>query len=221
MTIKNEYKIVRIDILPFGLVGAYLISNDYGCILVDTGLPNSLLKIQKALDKNGFSFKDIKLIIIAHAHIDHIGEAFNIRELSGAPILAHEGDIDFFTKKQQISFKYTGLFGYLFLKTPLMFEPHIPFSPDIILRENEIFKLNPFGFDGIVEHASGHTSGSIMVSLADSRAIVGDLISSGILLGGIIMTKHPKRPPFEDNPKMVAKALYHLIADNKIEKFYM
>jgi len=85
-------KIIRIPILPFRMVNCFLILGAEGCVLVDTGLPGSESKIGNVLEKNGLSFKDIKLIVITHAHVDHAGSAARMRELSGAPIVAHEGD---------------------------------------------------------------------------------------------------------------------------------
>jgi hypothetical protein len=50
--------------------------------------------------------------------------------------------------------------------------------------------------------------------------MVGDLIASGILIGGIVRTKHAIRPPFEDDPYAVSSELQRLI-DSGMERFYM
>jgi hypothetical protein len=62
-------RIIRIPILPFGMVNAHLIHHADGCILVDAGLPGTEHKIEKVLVKHGISFKDIKLIVVTHAHV--------------------------------------------------------------------------------------------------------------------------------------------------------
>jgi len=54
----------------------------------------------------------------------------------------------------------------------------------------------------------------------NKNAIVGDLISSGILLGGIARTTKAKRPPFEDNPLQVSQELL-AIANKGVETFFM
>ena len=51
-------------------------------------------------------------------------------------------------------------------------------------------------------------------------ALVGDLIASGILLGGIARTDVAKRPPFEDDPRAVSAALRRLV-DVGMKEFYM
>jgi hydroxyacylglutathione hydrolase len=60
----------------------------------------------------------------------------------------------------------------------------------------------------------------VSIELATHEALVGDLVASGILLGGIIRTNHAIRPPFEDDPHTVARELTRLL-DSGIEKFYM
>jgi hypothetical protein len=58
------------------------------------------------------------------------------------------------------------------------------------------------------------------VLLESKEALVGDLIASGILLGGIARTDVAKRPPFEDDARAVSVALRQLV-DVGMEEFYM
>jgi len=118
-----DTEIIRIPILPLGMVNAHLIRSEAGCILVDAGIPGSERRIARALARHGLSFRDIKLIVVTHAHTDHAGSAARLRALSGAPILAHEDDADIYSRKVPMTFCPTGGFGRLFLKTPL---PHAP-----------------------------------------------------------------------------------------------
>lgn len=218
--IMAALQIIRIPILPFGMVNCHLILGTKGCIVVDTGLPGSESKIEKALKNRGLSFKDIKLIVITHAHVDHAGSAARLRELSGAPILANEGDLKHYTQETPMTFCSTGWFGRLFLKTGLILQPYTAFKPDILLTNDEIMDISQFGIPGFVKHTPGHTAGSISVELATKDALVGDLVASGILLGGIVRTKHAIRPPFEDDPHAVGVELQRLI-DSGMERFYM
>ena len=170
------------------MANAHLIAGDAGCILVDAGMPGSERKIAKVLTRHGLSMKDIKLIVVTHAHVDHAGSAASLRKLSGAPILAHRDDADFYSRRVPMTFCPTGRVGRLFLKTPLPHEPYEGFEPDILLRDSDTVNLADFGVDGIVRHTAGHTPGSIAVELSSQDALVGDLIASGILLGGIAFT---------------------------------
>ncbi len=213
-------QIVRIPILPFGMINCHLIIGAKGCILVDAGLPGSAGKIGKALRRHGLAFNDIRLIVITHAHVDHAGEGARLRELSGAPIVAHRGDLSHYTQETPMTFCATGWFGRWFLKTGLILEPYTPFVPDILLEHDAQLDLAPFGFEGNVVPSPGHTAGSISIELAGQEAMVGDLIASGVLLGGLVRTGRAIRPPFEDDPVATAAALQRLL-DEGMQQFYM
>ena len=213
-------KIIRIPILPLSMVNAHLIVGEAGCILVDAGLPNSERKIERVLARHGLALHNIKLIIVTHAHVDHAGSAARLRESSGAPILGHRDDADFYSRRAPMTFCPTGWFGWLFLKTPLPHQPYTGFEPDILLAGAETMNLEAFGVSGIVRHTAGHTPGSISVELSSEDALVGDLISSGILLGGIAFTGRARRPPFEDDPLAVASELERLVHAGT-KRFYM
>ena len=77
----SPIKIIRIPILPFGMVNAHLIITEAGCILVDAGLPDSEHKIERVLARYGLTLHSIKLIIVTHAHVDHAGSAARLRVL--------------------------------------------------------------------------------------------------------------------------------------------
>jgi glyoxylase-like metal-dependent hydrolase (beta-lactamase superfamily II) len=202
------------------MINAHLIRSGQGCILVDAGLPKSEKKIQRALRSVGLSFKDIKLIIITHAHVDHAGSAASVRELSGAPIVAHVGDAKHYSGEAPMTFCPTGWFGRVFLKTGLVMQPYRGFAPDILLSGTDSISLEKYGFQGHVRPTPGHTAGSISVELSNKEALVGDLVASGILLGGIAMKSRAKRPPFEDDPILVAKELKRMV-ESGMAQFYM
>lgn len=216
----TAHPIARIPILPCGLVNAHLLIGNDGCVLVDAGLPGTEAKVEQVLKTHGYTFKDIKLIVVTHAHVDHAGNAAPLRELTKAPIAAHVGDTPHYSQHIPMTFCPTGWFCRLFLKTNLPREPYRPFVPDILLAQHETFDLSPYGVSGTIVHTPGHTNGSVSVELAAKDVLVGDLLASGILLGGLVRTSHAKRPPFEDNPYAVGLALQRLL-DAGMERFYM
>ena len=215
-----ETEIIRIPILPMHMVNAHLIRSEAGCILVDAGIPGSERKIGQVLARHGLTFRDIKLIIVTHAHTDHAGSAARLRELSGAPILAHKDDADFYSRKRPMTYCATSWVGKLFFKTPIPHEPYEGFVPDIMMSNGDTTNLLDFGVDGIVRHTAGHTPGSIAVELASEDALVGDLIASGILIGGMAFLGRAIRPPFEDDPGRVAQELERLV-QRGAKRFYM
>ncbi len=213
-------RIVRIPILPLKIVNAHLLIGENGCLLIDAGLPGSVKKIEKALSQNGLSFKDIRAIVITHAHVDHAGGAAELRDKSRAPIIAHEGDLPQFKREAPMKFCPTGWAGKLFFKTPLPRQSFTAFEPDVLLSNGDSFDLSQFGVAGTVKHTPGHTKGSVSVELVSKEALVGDMVASGILIGGVIRTSHAIRPPFEDDSQAVAKELLRLV-DAGMDRFYL
>lgn len=216
----EKIDVIRIPILPMGMVNAYLVASNNGYILVDSGIPNSENKIAKALKKVGLSFKDIRLIVITHAHADHAGSAYKIQQLSQAPIVAHVADLPYYLREKAMIYCTTGWFGRFFLKTGIPLVDYDKFTPDILLKGDETLDLARFGVNGVIFSTPGHTQGSLSIMLSNKKALVGDLVSSGILLGGIIRNSIAMPPPFEDSSIEVAKELSGML-DQGAQTFYM
>ncbi|GLH71620.1 MBL fold metallo-hydrolase [Geothrix limicola] len=213
-------RILRIPILPFGMVNCHLVHSPDGCVLVDAGIPGSEAKIGRALRQLGLTFRDIKLIVVTHAHMDHAGSAAAVREASGAPILGHEGDLAHYRREAPMTFCATGLAGRFLLKRGIIQQPYAAFEPDLLLTGDETLDLHAYGIAGRVVPTLGHTKGSISVELATREALVGDLLASGIFMGGILRTGHAIRPPFEDDPQAVGRELQRLVASG-VTRFHL
>ena len=110
--------------------------------------------------------------------------------------------------------------GPLFLRSGLPTEPYQAFTPDLLLTDGASIDLRPYGVDGTARHTPGHTSGSISVELASGDALVGDLVASGVLLGGVMRTGRAIRPPFEDDPAAVSAQLIDMV-DAGMARFHM
>jgi glyoxylase-like metal-dependent hydrolase (beta-lactamase superfamily II) len=216
----SSVRVVRVSILPLGMVNCHLLIGPQGCVLVDAGLPGSETKVRRVLRQHGLDYADIKLIVITHAHIDHAGAARKLAKLSGAPIVAHAGDLDYYQQKKPMTFCTTDWFSRLFLRTGLIMRPYAPFTPDVLLQDGESLDLQPYGLPGRVQHTPGHTAGSISIQMEGGDAMVGDLLASGVMLGGLLRTGRAKRPPFEDDPHQVADELQRLV-DAGMQHFYM
>lgn len=212
--------IIQVPILPFGMVNCHIIKGDSGCVLVDAGTPGSEGRIAKALREQGLSFGDIRLIVITHAHMDHAGSAAALRRATGAPIVAHEGDLPHYRREARMTFCPTGWAGRYLLRRGIILRPYEGFQPDMLLRSGETLDLRPYGVEGHVLPTLGHTAGSVSIELASREALVGDLVSSGVLMGGLIRTGRAIRPPFEEAPRTVGEALQRLL-DSGVTRFYL
>jgi len=214
----EKTRVETIQMLPFGMLNAFLLINQSNAVLVDTGLPNSEKQVEKVLRGNGLDWSNIRSIVLTHAHIDHAGSAARLRELTGAPIIAHEGDLPQLQGARPL-LRPTGAFGRLFHKTGAIQKPFPYFLPDVVLSTG-MFDLTDVGIPARILHTPGHTQGSISVLLDDGKVIAGDLAASGVLLGGLILRSRPKQPPFEEIPLQVAKSLKHLLSQS-CTRFYL
>jgi glyoxylase-like metal-dependent hydrolase (beta-lactamase superfamily II) len=215
----SDIQIVRVPIVPFGIVNAHIIVGRRGCVVVDAGTPGSERKIERALKAKGLTVRDIRLVVVTHAHVDHAGGALALRELSGAPIMGHRQDTPYFRGEEAMTFCTTDWFSRIFLRLGVVQQPYPAFTPDVVLESGECRSLDAYGVEGQVRHTPGHTEGSISVEMSE-HAFVGDLLASGIMVGGIAMTGTAKRPPFEDDPHRVSAELERMVGAG-FRQFYM
>ena len=76
-------------------VGSYLLDSGDGLILIDCGMPQTVYQIFESIRKLGFDPRDIRLILVSHAHYDHAGGAEAIRQYTGAELYLGKEDLPF------------------------------------------------------------------------------------------------------------------------------
>lgn len=88
---------------PFKIIGnvyyvgteglsSFLIPSEKGHVLLDGGLPQNAPTIAENIAKLGFSIDDVKVLLNSHAHVDHSGGLASLKKMSGATMIASEGD---------------------------------------------------------------------------------------------------------------------------------
>ncbi len=75
-------------------VHAFLLDDGDGLTLVDSLYDTDAHRILAELEAMGRKAQDIKHIIMTHAHRSHLGGLARLKELSGAPVYAHEWEAD-------------------------------------------------------------------------------------------------------------------------------
>lgn len=214
-------EIIPISIWSGGMINCFLIKGTQKHVLVDTGLPGSENTILSQLKNHQIKPEQIGLIIVTHCHIDHFGSAGNLQKILNVPILSHKLDEAYFIKgtANLDTMKPNKLQWGLF-KQLVKNQKAVPFKPDILLEGNIDFDLKYLGISGKVTHTPGHTPGSLSVILKGGEAIIMDMMSSGILLGGIIFRSRIKHPPFHDDFGQL-KNSFEKVLTEKTETFYL
>jgi glyoxylase-like metal-dependent hydrolase (beta-lactamase superfamily II) len=155
---------------------AYLLKTETGCFLIDTGIAKKRAQLEKELREAGCQPGDLKLIIITHGHLDHLGNTAYLREKYGAKVAMHEGDYgmvesgDMFVDTR--GGVLVGLVGLLMKILGL--SDYEKFTPDMYLEDNQ--DLSAFGLYATIIHIPGHSKGSIGVLTADGDLFCGDLL---------------------------------------------
>ncbi|MCX6690869.1 MAG: MBL fold metallo-hydrolase, partial [Methanoregula sp.] len=76
---------------PDRFVHVYIVYGD-NITLIDTGFDGSEKLVTEYIRSTGRDPSEIRLIILTHAHPDHIGSAKAIRDLTGCTVTAHPLD---------------------------------------------------------------------------------------------------------------------------------
>lgn len=73
-------------------VTSFLITSPHGHILIDGGFPETAPMIEKNIGRLGFNLRDVKILLLSHAHYDHAGGLAELKRKSGARLLVSEAD---------------------------------------------------------------------------------------------------------------------------------
>ena len=151
---------MEIKHLELGFVNAFLIKTPAGPFLVDCGMAFSRAKLEQQLSMYGIAPADIKLLIVTHADIDHIGNCAYLQKQHGVKIAVHQGDADMCRtgktdmdrqrKASWLSKLMRPLVVALLYKPMMKKFPLEPFEPDIILDDGHNF--TDIGLDAVAIH---------------------------------------------------------------------
>jgi hydroxyacylglutathione hydrolase len=189
--------------IPARAANAYLIEASRGLVLVDCGLPGSEKRILKAIAKIGKKPSDLKLVLLTHRHLDHIGSAAALKKQTGAKLASHPFEKPYAAGTLVISApRARSLYGRMVRKLTtleywsLKLFRIIKFqTAHVDLAADEESVLDAVGLDGSVLWTPGHTKGSVTLFLNQpSVAIVGDLLRSrrGRLVEPLLMESLPQ-----------------------------
>lgn len=126
---------------------SYLITTPEGNILINSGPKEAVPLIRESIEKLGFKFSDVKILLISHAHWDHCAGSARIKELTGAKYMVMDADVPVVESGGKKDFQYAKDADSLFQPTKV----------DRVLHDGDEIRL---GGVVLVAHLTpGHTRG--------------------------------------------------------------
>jgi hydroxyacylglutathione hydrolase len=149
------------EVLPVGMLGCNCSvlgdETTREAIVIDPG--DDVADIIAILDRHKLK---VTMIVITHAHIDHIGGAEKLRVHTGASVYMHEAD-------KMLSDQLAVQAAWLGIEAPK--DPGI----DKAASEGDVIRAG--SIEGHVLHTPGHTPGSISIYLpVEKKLIAGDTL---------------------------------------------
>ena len=145
---------MEINTLILGDIGVrcYQVATEDAAVVIDPGFKND--KILRFLEENK---NKERLILLTHAHFDHVSYAEELRKLSGVKIAIGELDNPALADTE---YNLSYAFG-VDMK---------PFEADVLLKDGEEFSIGSLKIK--VMHTPGHTKGSVCY-------LMGEILFSG------------------------------------------
>lgn len=181
-------------------LASYLIVTPAGDILINSNLESSPPLIRASIEKLGFRFADIKILLISHAHYDHCAGSARILQLTHAKYEVMAPDVPVVQSGGRADFQY----GH----DPTMLYP--PAHVDRVLHDGDTVSL---GGTVLTAHlTAGHTKGTTTWTLDETEfGPSGSPGAEGTRTLHVVIVGSPNVNP---GYKLVANPAYpHIAAD--------
>lgn len=169
---------MEIKKLTYFFVNTYLIRGEK-TVLFDAGAVLEPEALPGFLEENGVDPKEIDLIVISHAHWDHIQLLKAWKELTGAKIVCHKNTAEHLIAGKNSQFNFgaeaQAYPPYIEFMVTTAVNEFPPVTPDIVMGDED-FDLHPYGIQGKLIYTPGHADSSIALVMDDRSAFIGDSI---------------------------------------------
>ena len=171
--------------LPLGYVNAYMLAEENGLTLIDSGLRSSERRLWKAIARIDRQPSDVNHVLVTHHHADHVGSLAAVKKASGAQAYVHPLDAPVVAgEKPRPAANRASIIGRLFGRMILRLPQN---NPEPVPADHEISDGDelPMGGGVRVIHTPGHTAGhvSFFVERHGGILFVGDAAAN--MLGRI------------------------------------
>jgi glyoxylase-like metal-dependent hydrolase (beta-lactamase superfamily II) len=176
--LPQEINIINLSLpLNLGSVNCYLVKNEAGFILIDTGGSNKRRDLETELESAGCQPGNLDLVVLTHGDFDHTGNAAYLRKKFGTKIAMHSDDSgmaeqgDMFWNRNKPNF-------LIKMMTPILlrFPRSDWFEADIFIEDGS--DLSEYGFVAKVIYIPGHSKGSIGILTNGGDLFCGDLLEN-------------------------------------------
>ncbi|HUH88733.1 MAG TPA: MBL fold metallo-hydrolase, partial [Pusillimonas sp.] len=205
----------------FGLYSFFIDGSEPA--IVDTGIASSPADgIAPALKQLGRHIEDVRWILLTHGHIDHMGGAHALWELTGrkAKVVIHEADAPFLRARRTHVDEYLAARGRYIndpqgeAKLTAVCQSAISgeMEPDLIVHHGDSISLGP-DVTIAVHSVPGHTAGSVAYEVeGQGDVLVGDAVQIHGAANGF--------PSYAD-PDAYRASLLHLRDHVKPKRLYL
>jgi metallo-beta-lactamase class B len=182
-------------------VTSFLITTSQGHILLDSGLPETVPQIKENVARLGFKLTDIKILLNSHAHYDHAGGLAELKELTGAKLMATEADAELLARGGKDDFQWGDRFAYK------------PVKVDRALRDGDQVKLGEVTLTARL--TPGHTKGSTTwtMKVNDSGKQYDVVFASSVSAPGYKLVGNDNYPNIVDDYRRTFQILKSLPCD--------
>ena len=176
-------------------LASYLVTTPEGHILINSNLEKSVPMLRASIEKLGFKYSDVKILLISHAHWDHNAGSALIKKETGAKYMVMAEDVSAVESGGKTDFNYGNDEGTYYPATKV----------DRTVHDKDEVKL---GGTVLVAHlTAGHTKGCTTWTMK-----VGDGAKA---LDAVIVCSPNVNPGY----KLVNNASYPSIADDYARMF--
>lgn len=191
----------------------YFVRSAVGWMIIDTGIPGKRKKILDFMHKNNIPPCKVKIIVITHAHYDHVGNLANLKFLTSAPVFIHHTGAALIESANSVLPTPVSPMAKLSTNLVRIFPFALRFKP---VKADETVhnktSLSAYGFQANIIPTPGHTEDSVSVVFDDGTTFTGDACFNMNFKRNVI-------PPFINDAETLLKS-WHLLNENGVKKFY-
>jgi metallo-beta-lactamase class B len=174
-------------------LASFLVATPEGHILINTNYERGVPGLRASVEKLGFRFADIQIVLGSHAHADHMEGDALVKELTGAQVMAMAGDVPALERMRPSN------------------KPH---PIDRVLQDGDRVTL---GDTTLVAHLTpGHTPGCTSWTLQvteDGKTYDVVIIGSVGVNPGVRLVNNPQYPAIAEDYRRAFRVLRSLHAD--------